>query len=359
MRISFDLKNLFEIAFLCVVAYIIYQARTVVIVAIFGFLLAYMLNPVVVKMERLRIRRPVGTLFILLTAVLTVTGAGFYLIPQLYSDIQNFVRQIPSYMDALTVHVNSIAARFSVDLSSIELYDEVLIWLRQRVASIIQWMGGLVGSVQQAFGITMNIVLVPMIAFFLLVDYPRIQTFADNYMGTSNASGVRKYFHQFSVVMASYFRGQFIVVLVLCVLYSTALKIVGLDTAILLGGLSGLLSIVPYLGFAIGVVLSIIMAAIQFQDLAHPLFVIAGYAVVQAIESFVVTPRIMGESLGLHPVATIIVLMIGGVVFGLLGMIFALPIAAIFFQIYKEKFIHLTNPQHAGEKSAGATGKEA
>jgi predicted PurR-regulated permease PerM len=345
MKVAVDIKNLFEVAFLCLAAYVAYQAHTVILVAIFGFLVAYMLNPVVVKMEKLRIRRQIGAVIIVLVAVGVIAAVAMYLIPEIYNDIQTFISQIPDYITTTFGYINSIAARFNINLASIEVYNESVDWFRKSASGMVQGLWGVAGSLQHAFGLTMNIVLVPMIAFFLLIDFPRMQSFIDEYMGTSNDKGMRKYFYLFSEVMSSYFRGQFIVVLVLCVLYSTALKIAGLNTAILLGTMSGILSIVPYMGFAVGIVASLIMAVIQFQDVAHPIYVIAGFAAVQAIESFYVTPKIMGNSLGLHPVATIIVLMIGGAVFGLPGMIFALPVSAILFQIYKEKFIYLTNPE--------------
>jgi predicted PurR-regulated permease PerM len=198
-------------------------------------------------------------------------------------------------------------------------------------------MGGMVGSVQTAIALGVNIVLVPVITFFALLEYPKITNFMNKY-GGDEQKGFKKYISLFGNVMSSYFRGQFIVMAALCVLYTTALKIVGLDAAILLGITSGLLSIVPYLGFAIGIVLSVIMAAIQFQDIWHPLYVIIGFAIVQMLESFIITPKVMGQTLGINPVATIIVLLIGGATFGILGMIFALPVAVALFKIYKDKF---------------------
>jgi len=234
-----------------------------------------------------------------------------------------------------------IGEKMNVDLSASSLYERLARRLSESGTEILGWMGGVAGSVQYAVVIGMNIILVPVITFFALLEYPRIVNFMDKYAGDKD-KGVRKYISLFSNVMSQYFRGQFIVMAALCVLYTIALKIVGLDAALLLGITAGLLSIVPFLGLAVGVVVSTVVAAIQFQDFWHPLYVIIGFAIVQAIESFFITPRVMGSALGLNPIVTIISLLVGGAVFGILGMLFALPIAAAFFKIYKDEF--------AGEK---------
>jgi len=115
---------------------------------------------------------------------------------------------------------------------------------------------------------------------------------------------------------------------ILAVLYTAVLLISGVKPAILIGLVSGVLSIVPYLGFIIGFGTSLILAAVQYQDILHPLMVVAGFAIVQVLEGNLITPKIVGESLGLHPTAVIFALLAGGTLFGIGGMIIALPVAA-------------------------------
>jgi predicted PurR-regulated permease PerM len=184
--------------------------------------------------------------------------------------------------------------------------------------------------------------MIPVIAGFVLMDYPQIQKFLDKYAGIDRDSGMRQYISLSSKVLASYFRGQFTVMLILCLLYTIVLEIVGLESAVLLGIFTGALSIVPYLGFSTGIVLSLLFAVVQFQDILHPVYVIIGYSAVQALESFIITPKIVGDSVGLRPIATMMVLLLSGAAFGLVGMIFALPITAILFKLYVKRKAQLS-----------------
>jgi len=114
----------------------------------------------------------------------------------------------------------------------------------------------------------------------------------------------------------------------LAVLYTTVLLVAGVKPAILIGLVSGLLSIVPYLGFIIGFGTSLVLSIVQYQDILHPMLVVGGFLIVQLLEGNLITPKIVGESLGLHPTAVIFALLAGGSLFGIGGMIIALPIAA-------------------------------
>lgn len=336
MTISFSIRNLLLILVTCILIYIIYSAKTILIVAVFGMLLAYMLNPFVEFMIRRKIPRVAGTLIVVLIFALVFFCAGMWLIPKLYADIELFARRIPDYVAWFMRLLGDIGERLDIDLSNYSLYNRIMDQLRQSGSEILGWSSTIIGSVQYVVTVSLYITLIPMIAFFMLLDYPKFHDFLDKYVGADPEKGLRRYVALFSTVMSSYFRGQFTVMAILCVLYSIALSIVGLDMAILLGILTGLLSIVPYLGFVVGIVSSVVASLVQFQDIVHPLYVLLSYGIVQVMESFFITPKIVGESVGLHPVATIILLLVGGAVFGLLGMIFILPVSAIIFRIYKD-----------------------
>jgi len=142
---------------------------------------------------------------------------------------------------------------------------------------------------------------------------------------------------EFDKILSVYFRGQIIVAGLLAILYTSVLLIIGVKPAILIGLISGVLSIVPYLGFIIGFGASLIIAIVQFQDFLHPLLVVGGFAIVQMIEGNFITPKIIGESLGLHPTAVIFALLAGGTLFGIGGMILALPVAAFIKILAKEQ----------------------
>lgn len=345
MTINFSIKNLIQIAVIVLFIYFCYQAKSVILAGLFGMIAAFTLNPLVVKMEKLKIRRTVAAVVIVLVAGGALFAGIIFFVPLITADLQNLVANVPNYINVGLEYLNKTAGFFDINLYETETYEYFKEWLSEYSSNLAKWLASTVSSitgiitstVSSVINITFYAVLVPIIAFFLLIDYPRFEQFINDYIGISKDSKIKKYFYMFNSVMASYFRGQFIVMLVLAVLYSIALSFAGLNTAILLGVLSGILSIVPYLGFAMGIAMSLIMALVQFQDLWHPLYVIIGYTIVQLIESWYVTPKIMGDTLGLHPVATILLLMAGGSIGGLLGMVFILPVASMLFRLYKEK----------------------
>ena len=151
-------------------------------------------------------------------------------------------------------------------------------------------------------------------------------------------------------VFTSYFKGQGLVVLILCVLYAVGLKLIGIPFGILLGILIGLLSVIPYLGFTIGFIVTLVIAVVQsiygiasgavsfsLGAFSQIFWVILVFAVIQVLESFIITPQVMGKSIGINPIATMVLLIVGGMAFGPVGMIIAVPVAAVLLKFYKDK----------------------
>ncbi|MDR2869323.1 MAG: AI-2E family transporter [Deferribacteraceae bacterium] len=336
MELRFSIKNLLTIAAVILLFYIILSAGQVIVITLFGFLFAYMLSPFATRLSR-KMPYPLAALIVLGFTLLIFAALFIWLLPKIYTDLTRVAHKMPVYVTFIIDKATEISKLLNIDMSSTEVYNAAAAKLADSGATIARWLANLLGSVQSAVSITFSLAMVPVIAGFVLVDYPQIQAFLDKYTGNNHEKGLRRYISLSSEVLAAYFRGQFAVMAILCVLYIIVLKIIGLESAILLGAITGMLSIVPYLGFSVGVVLSVLFAAVQFQDLFHPMYVVIGYAAVQLLESFIITPKIVGDSVGLRPIATMIVLLINGAVFGIVGMIFALPIAAIIFRLYKDR----------------------
>lgn len=130
-------------------------------------------------------------------------------------------------------------------------------------------------------------------------------------------------------VLSAFVRGQLTVCAILAVLYSAGLYLIGIDLAILIGTLAGATFIIPYVGTILGITLSMTMALLKFHDLLHPLLCLGWFVLVQALEGALITPRLVGDKVGLHPVITILALLIGGQLFGILGMLLAVPFTAV------------------------------
>jgi predicted PurR-regulated permease PerM len=134
---------------------------------------------------------------------------------------------------------------------------------------------------------------------------------------------------EISGILSAFVRGQLLVCAILAVLYSIGLSLIGIDLAVVVGTLAGITFIIPYVGTLLGIALSTLLALLKFHDLLHPLLCLGWFVIVQALEGALITPKIVGDRVGLHPVLTILALLIGGQLFGIAGMILAVPAAAV------------------------------
>jgi predicted PurR-regulated permease PerM len=173
-----------------------------------------------------------------------------------------------------------------------------------------------------------NIALLPFIVYYLAMDLPKIHASVVGLVPLTRRSKFVSVFREIDTYVSAFVRGQAIVCTILFVLYALGLGLVGVDLWLLLAAISGFGNIIPYVGFLSGIILSSLMALVTFGDLTHLLWVWGVYAVVQALEGTFITPRIMGESVGLSPLIIILALFAGGQLFGLLGIFLAVPAAA-------------------------------
>ena len=174
-----------------------------------------------------------------------------------------------------------------------------------------------------------NLVLIPLVTFYLLRDWQVLMNRLAELVPRQAAPVVFRMARDCDRVLGAFLRGQLSVMLALAVVYTLGLWLVGLDLALLIGAIAGLVSFVPYLGFIIGIFAAGIAAIVQFQDVTHLIPVVAVFGVGQLLESFVFTPFLIGDRVGLHPLAVIFAVMAGGQLFGFTGILLALPAAAV------------------------------
>jgi len=172
-------------------------------------------------------------------------------------------------------------------------------------------------------------VLVPFLTFYFLRDWDLLKERVAALVPRDHIGTVSRLAKESDQVLGAFLRGQFSVMVVLGVLYAVGLWAVGLDLGLLIGFIAGLVSFVPYLGPATGVILGVLAALVQYGDWAHVALVLGVFGIGQTIESYVLTPRMVGDKIGLHPVAVVFAIMAGGQLFGFLGVLLALPVAAI------------------------------
>jgi predicted PurR-regulated permease PerM len=172
-------------------------------------------------------------------------------------------------------------------------------------------------------------VLTPVVAYYLLLEWAELVQQAKDLVPPRWQGGSQRFLDETDDVLGQYLRGQLLVMGILAVFYSVGLALVGLKLALPIGVFTGLAVFVPYLGFGLGLVLGVLAAALQFQDLTGVLMVLGVYGVGQVLESMWLTPKLLGERIGLHPLAVIFALMAFGHLFGFVGVLVALPVSAV------------------------------
>lgn len=320
---------------LVLLVWLLYAARSVVIPFMLAFLLAYFLDPAADFLEKRRFSRPMAVAVVF---VAFLGGAGLllaFLVPAIKSDVANLQQLFPEYASGLyrlmpETLLESLGISGAADLQ--ELFQRLVALGRDLSFDVV---GQVALFVSKAFSSTLSFILtvlgyfiIPIYLFYLLRDFDRMREGALTLVPQRFREGVVGLSRDVDRVLSGFIRGQLTVCLVLAVLYSIGLLVIGIDLALLIGILSGLAFIIPYLGTILGIFFAGLMAVVKFHDLLHPLLVIGWFGIVQALEGTIITPRIVGNRVGLHPVGTILAILVGGELFGFLGLLLAVPVVA-------------------------------
>lgn len=318
---------------------LVYALGPILTPFLIAFLLAYITNPLALRLERWGLPRIWAVIIIfgalgLLTVILLLV-----LVPLLQQQISAFFAKIPDYLNRLqTFLLPWLRDYFQIGPEVLGLDA-----LKQAFAEHWQKVGGVaqavVGSVTNSglalLGVLANLVLIPVVTFYLLRDWPLLCARLEAALPRLYRPVIMHLVGQCDSVLGAFLRGQALVMAALGVGYSLGLWLIGLDLALLIGLSAGLLSFVPYLGFAIGIGAALIAAWVQFQDLMHPLLVVGVFTLGQMAESMVLTPYLVGDRIGLHPVLVIFAVMAGGQLFGFTGILLALPAAAVIMVVVR------------------------
>ncbi len=298
--------------------------------------LAYILNPAVRLLERRGISRVAGILIVFGAAL--VLGGGFlcFLIASISAELSSLQPNLPGYAQRL-YQLTPPAVKSYLGIETPEGISRQLAALLSQAQSLSpDLVRPLLNLIQQAFSSTVSLILaflgyliIPVYLFYLLADFPRMGAALESYIPERHRAWVREKLAQVDLVLSGFIRGQLSVCAILALLYSAGLYLIGIDLAIAIGTLAGITFIIPYVGTILGIVLSLLMALLKFHDLLHPLLCLGWFGLVQALEGMVITPRVVGDSVGLHPLAAIVALLIGGQLFGLMGMLLAVPVTAV------------------------------
>ncbi|HYG05595.1 MAG TPA: AI-2E family transporter [Stenotrophomonas sp.] len=303
---------------------------------VLALLLAWLGDPLVDRIERAGRSRNVAVTLVFVLMVLLVVLALMILVPMIERQIVTLINALPQMRDwFIGTAVPWIEHKTGLELMNWLDPERLIDWIRshwdQAGGVARTFFGYLSRSGFAMVTWVLNIVLLPILTFYFLRDWDKLvervaAVIPRKYIGTVSSLALES-----NDVLGAFIRGQFLVMLALGLIYAAGLTLVGLKLGLLIGLIAGLISFIPYLGATTGVVLAVVAALVQAQGFDLQLLVLVGvvFTVGQLMESYVLTPRIVGDKIGLHPVAVIFAVMAGGQLFGFLGMLLALPVAAV------------------------------
>ncbi|WP_425601629.1 AI-2E family transporter [Dyella silvae] len=296
-------------------------------------MLAYLGDPLADRLQRLGMGRTVAVSIVFVVLLLLTVGALLLLIPLISRQVGNLVQNLPYYVDWVrNVALPWLQSTLHLDPSAFDT-DRLIGQVKEHIGSIGDAASTVLGKISRSsIGVVAwltNLVLIPVVAFYLLRDWDRMVAWIDGMLPRSIEPTIAHLARESDSVLGAFVRGQLLVMLALGIFYGAALTIMGLSVGPLIGMIAGLLSFVPYLGFIVGFGSSLIAALVQYGDWNHVLIVVGIFTAGQLLEGYVLVPRLVGEKIGLHPVAVIFAVLAGGYLFGFLGVLLALPAASV------------------------------
>ena len=296
-----------------------------------GAIIAYLGSPAVTWAERRRVPRTLGTLITIVVIMLLVVALLQVLAPLVQAELGQMIRRLPELAGKLYGYLapwlkQNLDFDLEIDIASIRQFNTDNIESAEAIT--LQVLSSLKAGGTVALAVVINLALIPVVAFYLLRDWNTIIGHIDNLMPRRWLGRVRAMTAEIDSVLAEFVRGQLSVMGVLAVYYVVALTLAGLQHALAIGLLTGLLVFIPYVGFGLGLTLGVLSALLQFHGWPPFIAVLVVYGIGQLLENYVLVPWLVGDRIGLHPLAVIFALLAFGELFGFAGVLMALPASA-------------------------------
>jgi predicted PurR-regulated permease PerM len=332
-----DSKNWFLLALTAALLWLIYLLAPVITPFALSAGLAFLGDPLVDRLERIRIAkwnvsRTLAVIIVFLLMLASLFLMLLFVVPLVREQVEHLLEKAPAILEWLAITalpwVQEKLGLGVFEINTETISEALKSYWREASSAMVKVLGTLSRSGQAVMGWVMNLVLIPVITFYLLRDWDKLVEGIRTLLPRNIEPIVSQLSREIEDVLGAFMRGQLMVMFSLGFIYAAGLWLLGLDLAFIIGLLAGVLSIVPYLGTAIGVVAAVVAALFQFQDVFHTLMVLLVFGVGQSLESMVLTPRLIGDRVGLHPVTVIFAVLAGGQLFGFLGILLALPVAS-------------------------------
>ena len=329
---SLQRQFVFWVAALLALILVLWLLSNILLPFIAGLALAYFLDPVADRLERLGLPRLAATLVILLFSLLVLVVVLILIVPILGDQIGKFASELPGLLQALVARFNELAPQWLKDMlakSGTDIQGSVTELAGRAAGWIVTLLSSVLSGGMALINLVSLLVVTPIVAFYLLEDWDVMVAKVDSWLPRDHARTVRSLAHDINEALAGFIRGQGTVCLLLGSFYAVGLSLAGLKFGLAIGILAGFLTFIPYAGALIGGVLAIGVALVTFwPDFTSILMVAAVFAVGQFLEGNFLSPKLVGQSVGLHPVWLMFALFAFGYLFGFVGLLLAVPMAA-------------------------------
>lgn len=336
----------------------LWALRTVLIPVFLGFIIAYLLDPIVDRFEERNLPRSLGISVMLALLIVVMTLLGIIAVPIIAADVAQFIDEVPQLTERLRLWLEPFLAQFGVALphSLSEAMTQVdrdqLAGAVTPAGNVLRWLAG--GTVSLVAAVAW-LLMIPVFAAYLLHDFDYITAGIRDLIPERWRPYVVDVAKEVDEVLGEFIRGQLLVMGILAVAYVLCFWALGIRMALLIGIVGGLLSFIPYVGNAFALTMAVVMCLIDWTGWPKLIGVVVAYSIIQTVEGFVITPRVVGDKVGLPAVWVLFALLVGGELFGFLGVLLALPAAAVvkifvirFLGWYRQtEFFRSSDPQAA------------
>ncbi len=316
----------------------VFNVRGVFVPFIYGFILAYILDPLVDWLEK-KISRKAAIILVYILLAAVISGSIYFALPVLSRDIARIIEDIPQYANVVQQMLQELQIgyqRVPIPEGIRQVCDQLIGGVEAAALNLVQTVAR---GILVLFSQTFNMILAPVLSFYLLMEFDRIGRFCLELVPVRFRGELAEIGAEINVIIKRFIRGNLLVALLIGVLAVLGLTLIGMDYSLLLGLLIGITNIIPYFGAIISGVPAVLIALLKSRWLA--LYVLGLILVLQQLEGNIITPKIIGDSVGLHPLMIILVLLIAGELFGVAGLLVAVPVTAIIKVLVKHALNHI------------------
>ena len=338
MSEKFKIRLILSISVIVLIVFL-YYLRSITIPILIAAIFAYILDPVIDKLEKYHLSRSKAIFMLTFAAVAIFFLLLLLIVPAVESELRETVKKLPHYAVAFKNKIGPLIdetlskafpdSTYRVDMlltQGEKMLKEVPLDIWKQV---FQVMSSTFKGTLSLFISIFGTLIIPLYLYFLLKDFDRFKDGIVSLIPERKREFIVLKFCEIDETLSAFIRGQLSICLILAIIYSIGLSLIGVDLALIIGILSGIAFLIPYVGTFLGILAASVMAALEFHDFTHIIYVLALYGGAQALEGAVITPKIIGEKIGLHPLVIIVAIITGGELFGLMGMLLAVPVAAI------------------------------